>query len=191
MNIKKSSYYTVYLDLLLTIYPFPTLCSSGLLAPPSPLCLSPHTHSQLLADRDPVVFLLNLPLLQHLCCWIIHCRCCFLNKHTHTLPFTGTCVAHAHTEPLCLTPTHTQQQARACPHTKVKTCSPTDAYTHTHINGTALFSISLCKMGQWGDFITLCKTHDSLTVSQYINPSIPSLSPSYHFLHPSFVFIVS
>ncbi len=72
---------------------------------------------------------------------------------------------------------HAQTGMHTPTHQGEDTCVSLQVHMHTHTDGAALLSISLRKMGQWGDFITLCKTHDSLTVSQYINPSIPSLSP--------------
>lgn len=122
----------------------------------------PHTLSQLSADRGPAVFLLTLPLSQYLHYWIIHCRHCYPNARTHThmlihsrFTFIGTCVTHAHTRSLCLTPTCADRRARrgedTCALTHVHTCMCTHTPTPTRMEPHC-FSFPFGQNGTMGRF---------------------------------------
>lgn len=78
-----------------------------------------------------------------------------------------------HTISLSDTNMHLHRKAHACPHTKGKTCINT--CTHTWMEWHC-FPFPFAKWDNGEISLPCVKKHDSLTVSQYINPSILSLS---------------
>lgn len=122
-----------------------------LLVPPAPRCpsLSSHTHThwQLLADRGPAVFSADSAVIA-ISLLLNNSLQTLLSEQTHTCTGVQFIPIHRH---MCYTYPQTVTLSGTGTHRQA-------VHSHTHTHWTVLVSNSLCKMGQWGDFITSCKS---------------------------------